>query len=106
MGGLWVGVGWFGLARRRMADAAAVYAVRRDWPDWHTHDFVAPRLAQAEAERAAAAELAYWRRSPARPEVSVVRISVNDFRIHRDRRDCRAPDCAVASPNRAGQPRK
>ncbi|WP_144120819.1 hypothetical protein [Catellatospora sichuanensis] len=105
MSGLWVGVGWFGLARRRVGASAVVYAVRRDWPDWRTHEFVAPRLMQADAERAASAERAYWRRSPARPAFSVVRISVNDFRIHRDRRDCRAPDCAVETPHRAEQPR-
>ncbi|MEU8075141.1 hypothetical protein AB0B31_06800 [Catellatospora citrea] len=104
MGGLWVGVGWFGLARRRLADGAVVFAVRRDWPDWRTHEFVAPRLTQAEAERAAETERAYWRRGPSRPAVSVVRISVNDLRIHRDRRDCKAPDCAVAATRRAPRP--
>lgn len=104
MGGLWVGVGRFGLARRRVPDSAVVFAVRRDWPDWRTHEFVAARLTQDDAERAAAAEHAYWRRGPARPRVSVVRISANDFRIHRDRRDCRSPDCAVDSPRRAERP--
>jgi hypothetical protein len=32
-------------------------------------------------------------------------MSVNDYRIHRDRRDCRAPDCAAATSRRAGQAR-
>ncbi|MEU8006933.1 hypothetical protein AB0B66_37720 [Catellatospora sp. NPDC049111] len=105
MGGVWVGVGWFGLARRRVPNAAVIFAVRRDWPDWHTHDFVAPRSTEAEAVRAAHNELAYWRRGPARPAVSIVRMSVNDYRIHRDRRDCRAPDCAAATSRRAGQAR-
>ncbi|GAA2390249.1 hypothetical protein Cme02nite_73590 [Catellatospora methionotrophica] len=104
MGGLWVGVGWFGLARRRVADNTVVFAVRRDWPDWRTHEFVAPRLTLAEAERAAQAEHAYWRRGPARPTVSVVRISANDLRIHRNRRDCKAPDCAVGASDRAPRP--
>lgn len=104
MGGLWVGVGWFGLARRRVADGAVVFALRRDWPDWCTHEFVAPRLTLGEAERAAQTDFAYWRRGPSRPAVSVVRISVNDFRIHRDRRDCKAPDCAVGSLHRAPRP--
>jgi hypothetical protein len=94
--GLLVGIGWRGVIRRRVADCTQIAAVRRDWPDLHTHEFVAARLTEPEAVRAARAELAYWRRGPLRPQLSVVLISANDFRIHRRRRDCRAPDCPVA----------
>ncbi|BCJ76528.1 hypothetical protein CS0771_60720 [Catellatospora sp. IY07-71] len=95
--GLLVGTGWGGLIRRRVRDSAEICAVRRDWPDLYTHEFVAPRLTEQDAAQAARAELAYWWRSPLRPRLSVVRISANDFRIHRHRRDCRAPDCPVST---------
>jgi hypothetical protein len=100
--GLLVGTGWYGLRRRRVLNAVVVFAVRRDWPDWHTHEFVSPRLTEQAAVAAAAADFAYWRRSPLRPRVSVVRMSANDFRVHRRRRDCQAPDCPVEWPAGAG----
>lgn len=97
MTALMVGTGWYGMVRRRVLDSVVIFAVRRDWPDWRTHEFVSPRLTAADALRAAAADHAYWRRSPLRPRVSVVQMSANDFRIHRDRRDCAAPDCPIAA---------
>ncbi len=98
MTGLLVGTGWYSMVRRRVLDSFEIFAVRRDWPDWRTHEFVSPRLTAADALRAAAADHAYWRRSPLRPRVSVVRMSANDFRIHRRRRICAAPDCPAAMP--------
>lgn len=78
---------------RGVGDGRVLYAVRRDWPHPATHEFVLPRLTEAEAVRAAVADFRYWRLGPLRPRLSVVRISANDLRIHRRRRDCMAPDC-------------
>ena len=47
--GLLVGTGWYGLRRRRVLDAVVVFAVRRDWPDWRTHEIVSPRLTEQAA---------------------------------------------------------
>lgn len=90
---LLVGAGRLGLAPRWVPDSSEVFAVRIDWPDLRTHQFVAPRLTETGARRAARSVHAYWRRSSLRPSVDIVRISANDFRIHRGRGDCRAPDC-------------
>lgn len=89
---------WAGSIRRgqlplRVRDNQVLYVVRRDWRHPDTHEFILPRLTEADAIRAAFADFRYWRRSPVRPRVSVVQISANDLRIHRRRRDCMAPDC-------------
>ncbi|GAA2354431.1 hypothetical protein Cme02nite_47460 [Catellatospora methionotrophica] len=89
---------WSGGIRRGelglpVRDNQVLYAVRRDWRHPATHEYLRPRLTEAEAIRAAFADHRYWRRGPMRPRLSVVRISANDLRIHRWRRDCMAPDC-------------
>ena len=93
MGRLLVGTGWYGLVPRHMPDTQELFAVRRDWPGQGTHEFVSPRLSAASAIRESAADGRYWRAGPVRPRLSVVRISANDYRIHRRRRDCASPDC-------------
>jgi hypothetical protein len=90
-----IGIGWYGRSRRRetAASSAAVYAVRRDWPDG-THEFISPHATEAGARRAAERDRAYWRGGPMRPQLSAVTTSEHDFWLHaRHRRDCRAPDC-------------
>ncbi len=74
-------------------DGRVLYAVRRDWSHPATHEFVLPRLTEADAVRAAVADFRYWRSGPMRPRLSVVQISANDLRIHGRRYDCMAPDC-------------
>ncbi len=74
-------------------DSGLLYAVRRDWTHPATHEFVLPRLTEADAVRAAVADHRYWRAGPLRPRLSVVQISANDLRIHGRRPDCMAPDC-------------
>lgn len=90
---LWAGGLQHGVLSHRVRDNQVLYAVRRDWPYPATHEFVLPRLTEAEAVRAAAADFRYWRPGPMRPRLSVVQISANDLRIHSRRRDCMAPDC-------------
>jgi hypothetical protein len=90
---LWAGSIRRGELSRRVRDNQMLYVVRRDWRHPATHEFILPRLTEAEAMRAAVADFRYWRRGPIRPQLSVVRISANDLRIHHRRRDCRAPDC-------------
>ncbi|WP_155372508.1 hypothetical protein [Catellatospora vulcania] len=84
---------WRGELSQRVRDNQVLYVVRRDWPYPATHEFVLPRLTEAEALRAAVADFRYWRPGPMRPRLRVVQISANDLRIHRRRRDCMAPDC-------------
>ncbi|GAA1383903.1 hypothetical protein GCM10009661_64360 [Catellatospora chokoriensis] len=93
VGRLWAGGSRRGVLSHRVRDNQVLYVVRRDWPYPATHEFVRPRLTQAEAVRAAAADFRYWRPGPLRPRLSVVQISANDLRIHGRRRDCMAPDC-------------
>jgi hypothetical protein len=71
--------------------------VRRDWPDG-LHEFIqlcdtkVDVLMQLERDRR------FCLGGPLRPRLSVVRISVHDFKLHaRHRRDCAAPDCPQAS---------
>ena len=82
-----------GVLLHRLRDNQVLYVVRRDWPCPATHEFVLPRLTEAEAVQAAVADFRYWRFGPTRPRLSVVQISANDLRIHGGRRDCMAPDC-------------
>ncbi len=113
MGGLKVGVAWYGVRRRsgqpsRGADVRSVggstvrWVVRRDWPDG-THEFVRPRDTETRANRQLDRDWAFWRPGPMRPELSVVCISEHDFALHgRHRRDCKAPDCPRAKVPSAG----
>ncbi|WP_144121041.1 hypothetical protein [Catellatospora sichuanensis] len=82
--------------RRPPSSAVTVYAVRMDWAD-RTHQFVDRRSSPERALLAAARLRAYWRRSPVRPTLSVAALSEHEFALHRRRRDCRSPDCAVAA---------
>ncbi|MEU7825500.1 hypothetical protein [Catellatospora sp. NPDC049133] len=93
---LWAGDFRRGTLSYRVRDNQVLYVVRRDWSHPATHEFVLPRLTEAEAVRTAAADFRYWRPGPVRPRLSVVQISANDLRIHRRRRDCMAPDCPRA----------
>jgi hypothetical protein len=79
------------------ASSTVVWAVRRDWPIDGTHEFICPRTGERAASRQLAKDRAFWRPGPIRPELSVVRMSAHEFALHcRARRDCRAPDCALA----------
>ena len=113
MGGLKMGVAWYGVRRRarqpfKGTDAESAgsltvrWAVRRDWPD-DTHEFVRPRDTETRANRQLDRDRVYWRPGPMRPELSVVRISKHDFALHgRHRRYCKAPDCPRAQVPAAG----
>jgi hypothetical protein len=71
----------------------ALWAIRRDWAD-RTHEFVCQRYSLEDAAGAWSQETIKWRRSPWRPQLSVVLISPHDFWLHaRFRPGCRAPDC-------------
>lgn len=73
------------------------WCVRLDWPDG-SHDLTAYRTAPAPALRAAAVATTYWSHSPVRPvSCSAVPVSRHDWRLHRDRGGCRAPDCPDTS---------
>jgi hypothetical protein len=73
------------------------YAVRRDWPDG-THEFVAFRASGRAAARFIGGDREFWRRGPVRPLFwSTVVVSRRDFDLHVRRRECRAPDCPMAS---------
>jgi len=113
VGGLMMGVAWYGVRRRARqplsgTDAASAgsstvrWAVRRDWPDG-THEFVRPRDTETRAYRQLDRDRVSWRPGPMRPELSVVCISEHDFALHgRHRRDCKAPDCPRAQSPAAG----
>jgi hypothetical protein len=110
VGGLKMGVAWYGVLRRSgqpfsgtdAGRSTVWWAVRRDWPDC-THEFVRPRDTETRAHRQSDWDRAFWRRGPMRPELSAVCISERDFALHgRHRRDCRAPDCPRAQLLAAG----
>jgi hypothetical protein len=113
VGGLKIGVDWYGVRRRsgkpsrgadvRSVDSSTVlWAVRRDWPDG-VHEFVRPRDTETRAHRQRDRDRVYWRPGPMRPELSVVCISEHDFALHgRHRRDCKAPDCPRTQSPAAG----
>ena len=74
-------------------------AVRRDWRVDGTHEFIGFRLDPVSAAHVLARDASFWRRGPARPRLSLVRISFHEYRLHHlGRRLCRAPDCPVAAP--------
>jgi hypothetical protein len=78
------------------------YAVRRDWVTLGgSHEFIGFAMTRANAGWRAVADRAYWRRGPARPQHSVVEISMRDFVLHAGRRDCRSPDCPAGAPSMA-----
>ncbi|MEU8075895.1 hypothetical protein AB0B31_10635 [Catellatospora citrea] len=88
-----------GVTRRRRvlaSSAVLVQAVRLDWSDDASHQFVGGSASRKRVERTARRLKAYWWASPIRPVLSVVTISENEFLLHRRRRDCRSPDCAMA----------
>jgi hypothetical protein len=114
VGGLKIGVGWYGIrsragqrashtnARSAGGSSQIRWAVRRDWPDG-THEFVRARDTEASAHRQLERDRLFWRPGPMRPELSVVCISEHDFALHgRHRRDCKAPDCPRAQFPAAG----
>lgn len=73
-----------------------VWTVRADWPDG-SHAFIGPALDQAAGARLWARQVVKWRRSPLRPRLSVVPISLHDFWLHAQYRPgCMAPDCPTA----------
>ena len=73
--------------------AGLVYAVRRDWADG-THDFIGPRHDLKAAATLWDSQYTQWRAVAYRPQLTVVLISSNDFRVHAlYRPDCAAPDC-------------
>ena len=75
----------------------AGWCVRLDWPDG-SHDLTAYRAGAAPAGRAAAAAAAFWSHGPVRPlSCTVVPVSRHDWRLHRIREGCRAPDCPKTS---------
>jgi hypothetical protein len=89
---------WRGPCRADESPSASLYAVRRDWPDLG-HDFFGLSESGSETALRAASLPSYWQRFPSRPIQSVVRISRNDFELHRARSRgrvrCLAPDCSV-----------
>jgi hypothetical protein len=89
-----------GVARRRKglaSSAVLVLAVRLEWPNDPSHQFVGGSSSPERVERTARRLRAYWRTSPVRPTLSVVTMSENEFLLHRRRRDCRSPDCTIAT---------
>ena len=91
-------VGWGRVARARWRRAARVgWCVRLDWADG-THHLVAQRWSRGAARRAAAGLERYWARGPVAPvSCVVVPVSRHDWRLHRFRPDCRAPDCPTST---------
>lgn len=87
----------FGRTKPRVDPRQAGFAVRRDWRLDGSHEFLGFQLTEAGAGWFAVSDRAYWRRSHIRPTHSVVQISVRDFELHASRRECRSPDCPVAS---------
>ena len=73
-----------------------VHAIRRNWADG-SHDFVGPRSTRRQADAEIDRQHCKWRRSPWRPGLSIVTISVRDLRLHgRHRSGCKSPDCPVS----------
>ena len=73
------------------------WCVRLDWPDG-THHLVAHRWSRGAARRAATGLERYWARGPVAPVTCmVVPVSRHDWRLHRFRPDCRAPDCPTST---------
>ena len=69
------------------------WCVRLDWSNG-THHLVAYRTSRRAARRAAAGLARYWSRGQAAPvSCAVVAVSRHDWRLHRFRDGCRAPDC-------------
>jgi hypothetical protein len=82
------------------------WCVRLDWPDG-SHDLTAYRADAAPAVRAATVATTYWSHSPVRPvSCTVVPVSRHDWRLHRDRGGCRAPDCPDTAGRRPVDPRR
>ena len=82
------------------------FCVRLDWPDG-SHDLTAYRAYAAPAVRAATVATTYWSHSPVRPvSCTVVPVSRHDWRLHRDRGGCRAPDCPDTAGRRPVEPRR
>ena len=83
--------------RQRIEPWQAAYAVRRNWPD-STHEFVRFARTEADAARYVESDRTYWRHGPWRPAHEIVVISLRDFDLHRERPNCRAPDCPSGFP--------
>ena len=88
------GAHWDRIARAGRRRAARVgWCVRLDWADG-THHLVAHRWTRRSTIRAATGLDRYWVRGPVAPvSCVVVPVSRHDWRLHRFRPDCRAPDC-------------
>ncbi len=69
-----------------------VYAVRRDWRDG-THELLCPRRDERRAARALAGDAAYWRPGPLRPQLSLVALTLAEFRSHPANGSCRSTAC-------------
>jgi hypothetical protein len=70
------------------------FAARKDHVDG-THEIVFFRRTRKGVQRFIMRDIPYWSRGPYPVAVySVVAISYRDFRLHKERRDCRTPDCA------------
>lgn len=84
---------WWPGVLRRDRPGSGRWCVRLDWSDG-THDLVTYHRTRTAAQRSVAGLNRYWCRGPHRPvSCVVVVISRHDWRLHRDRRGCRAPDC-------------
>lgn len=69
------------------------WCVRLDWSDG-SHHLVAYRAGRSGARRAAIGLERYWSRGRVAPvSCLVVPVSRHDWRLHRFRSGCRAPDC-------------
>lgn len=92
------------LAVVRRGKVRVGWCVRLDWPDG-THHLVAYRAGRSGARRAAAGLERYWSRGQVAPvSCGVVAVSRHDWRLHRFRTGCRAPDCPTSTdpePDRA-----
>jgi hypothetical protein len=67
-----------------------IWSVRRDWPDG-THELLTPRRGVDAARRALAADGRFWRRGPVRPRLTIVSMTLAEFRSHATW--CRSPAC-------------
>jgi hypothetical protein len=67
-----------------------IWAVRRDWRDG-AHELICPRRDAHRARKALESDAQFWRRGPVRPRLSVVRLTLAEFRSHPDW--CRSSAC-------------
>jgi len=70
-----------------------IWTVRRAWPD-SAHQFISPRRDSKTALRALEAHAWYWRRGPIRPFLTLVPMTLAEFRAHaRGEYWCRSTSC-------------